>query len=76
MREANAEMAMFIGATFTAARFERRGHARGTDLRGSSIAGVTLDLGRLRGLVLDPAQAMDVVEQMGVTIKPAEDSEA
>lgn len=102
VREANAEMAMFIGATFTAARFERcnfRGASfegadlrnvafagcdlrtadlrgarlEGTDLRGSQIAGVMLDLGRLQGLVLDASQAMDVVAQMGVTIKGIEE---
>ena len=104
VRDVNAEMAMFIGAAFTAARFERcnfRGASfegadlrgavfrgcdlrtadlrnaklEGTDLRGSLIAGVGLDLGRLRGLVLDPAQALDIVDQMGVAVKPLDDGE-
>ena len=104
VRDVNAEMAMFIGAAFTAARFERcnfRGasfqgadlrnvvfrdcdlrtadlreaRVEGTDLRGSNIAGMAVDLGRLRGLVLDPAQAMDIVAQMGVTVKSLEEGD-
>jgi fluoroquinolone resistance protein len=104
VRETNAEMVMFIGAIFTATRFERcnfrgasfegadlrnvafRGcdlrnadlrDARldGTDLRGSNIAGLGLDLGKLRGLILDPTQAMDIVAQMGVTVKSMEEAE-
>ena len=104
MREVNGEMAMFIGAAFTAARLERcnfRGASfqgadlrgavfrdcdlrtadlsdaklDGADLRGSQIAGVGMDLGRLRGLVLDPAQALDIVQQMGITLQPLDEGE-
>lgn len=47
----------------------------GTDLRGSTLAGVSLGTGALRGLVLDPSQALEVVEQLGADVRPLEEGE-
>ena len=104
MRDVNAEMAVFIGAKFTAARFDRcnfRGASfesadlrnvvfrncdlrnaylheaklEGTDLRGSDLGGVVMDVGRLRGVIVDPGQAMELVEQMGITVRATDEGE-
>jgi len=85
VREANAEMAMFIGATFTAARFERcnlRGASfEGADLR--NVAFVDCDLrnadlreARLEGTDLRGSSiagvALDLGRLRGLVLDPAQ----
>jgi uncharacterized protein YjbI with pentapeptide repeats len=42
---------------------------RGADLRGSHIDGLRAGLPELQGAIIDPAQALALVEQFGITVK-------
>jgi uncharacterized protein YjbI with pentapeptide repeats len=41
----------------------------GVDLRGSDIPDIRLDVPQLRGLIIDPGQAVQIVAQLGSTVK-------
>jgi uncharacterized protein YjbI with pentapeptide repeats len=41
----------------------------GVDLRGSDIPDIRLDVRQLRGVIIDPGQAVQIVAQLGCTVK-------
>ena len=74
LREADFDGADLRGAVFRHCdlRHARLARARldGTDVRGSDLAGLSADPARLRGLVIDPSQAADLIATAGVVVRP------
>ena len=45
-----------------------------TDFRSSKIEGIKVDPLNIKGAIIDPAQAIDLVHMLGVTISPANEN--
>jgi uncharacterized protein YjbI with pentapeptide repeats len=53
-----------IGADF------RNTNLEGADLRGSTLAGIQIQSKDLKGAIIDPAQALELVQLLGVIVRP------
>jgi uncharacterized protein YjbI with pentapeptide repeats len=74
LREANFEGVKLIDVTFRdcdlqAARFPNAS-LKNIDLRGSHLAGVTIDPGKLRGTRVEPRQLPDLADLVGLIVEP------
>lgn len=61
----------FIGCDLTRADF-RNTTLRGADLRGSTISGLQIGARDLVGAIIDPEQALQLIELFGVTVRPTD----
>lgn len=64
--------AIFRGCDLTGADF-RNTKLEGTDFRGSSIVGLRIGASEIRGTIIDPMQAVDLVHLLGVRVEVEEE---
>jgi len=73
LRDASFEEAIFCGVRFRGCNLQnvRMSGARleEVDLRGSDVRGLHFDLHHARGLTIDPAQAVDLIQLLGVRVQ-------
>ena len=60
---------IFSGCVLNAAQFQGTKLLK-TDFRSSKIEGIKVDPMSIKGAIIDPAQAIDLVHMLGVTITP------
>lgn len=67
----NLTGAVFYKCDLRGADF-RNARLKGADLRGSLLAGLQVHSNELAGVIIDPAQALDLIQLLGVTIRAEE----
>ncbi len=76
LREASFEGANAAGVVFhdcDLSKADFRGaKLRGADFRGSIMSGMQVGYQELQGAIIDPTQALQVAQLLGITVKPAE----
>lgn len=65
----NLAGAVFFKCDLSGADF-RNAKLKGTDLRGSTLAGIRADSKDLAGAIIDPTQALELIQRFGLTVRP------
>lgn len=65
----NLSGAVFYKCDLSGADF-RNAKLKGADLRGSTLSGIQINSKDLAGAIIDPAQAIELIQLFGVTVRP------
>lgn len=65
----NLSGAVFYKCDLSGADF-RNAKLKGADLRGSTLSGIQINSRDLAGAIIDPTQAIDLIQLFGVTVRP------
>ena len=65
----NLSGAVFYKCDLSGADF-RNAKLKGTDLRGSTLSGIKINSKDLAGVIIDPTQALELIQLFGVAVRP------